>query len=958
MKKFFCLLISSLLLLYTTVAPEFCIALPAVTAEKTSNTPTNETYYAPDRIIIKLKNPARSISDLASAEANLSSVCAELDIDAADIRLLNPSDTIGLNSSRSALCTESADSHNDLFVATLNSTDSSVTKNTLETLRADPRVEYAVPDVIMQTCTVKTNDPEYLSTGYMALNAIKADKAWEITTGSDEVVVGIMDSGIDGTHEDLKNNLWVNPTPNRNGYKNDIHGYNFVEECGGAPTDINGHGTHVSGIIGAEGNNGIGVCGISRNVSLVWLGVADEAGRIALSDAVEAINYADNLGIPIINASWGGYASFNNFEDFRPLREAIATYDGLILASSGNNGISCDTCPFYPASFDLPNIISVGASGFGTASDPSNVSRAGFSNYGFKNVDLVAPGQDILSTWPENKYEKQSGTSMAAPMATGVAALIKAEHPEYTASQIKEALLNGTAKNGKFLVSSIQNGAALNAYGALLQTKLPPERMNFGQLGNSITVEAGQTLQIFANIFPVEADQSVEWSSSNTDVVRIEPDGKYFALTPGSAVLTAVCKENRAITKSVPITVIPAVSEVAEFTDENFKSNYVFKLNRSTAEFANGMRYIDSKLYLNETHSYTFMELIGTDVGSLEDLKLFPNVEILRLRGNVLKGTVDLTHLKKLKQVSIESVVTTSFTTIQYSEGTYEYDLKRVRATIGGKTVEATLDGDGFMEIDWNNYEMSNNCQVLLRYKEFHRPICAEVNGQTIYAESPFISMYNFACNGDTTVKLRIDQGEDINDPCTFQAIGEKLHAQFPDIYWYYDWKEDYTLTEGDVFEFNQWKPLCKSDLERLGIGDLSITSSQYTVANGKLSKIPEGTTASQLLSGLNEKGIKVFSGKKELAANNKVGTGMTAVLMLDDTVLQTLTLVVTGDVNGDGGITVTDMLAVKSHLLKKSKLSGVKATAADANGDNGVSITDFIQIKAKILGKGAITAR
>lgn len=958
MKKLFCLLICTLLLLYTTVTPDICTALPANAAKKTTETVAAETNYAPDRIIIKLKKTARSDSALASAESDLSSFCKELSIDAVSLRLLNPSDKGGVGSSRNALSSVSDDSHNDLFVVTLGGTGESFVKNTLETLRKDPRVEYAVPDIIMQTCTVETNDPEYLSLGYQALRAIKAEQAWEITTGSDEVVVGILDSGIDSSHEDLKNNIWVNPTPNRNGYKNDIHGYNFVDECGGAPTDINGHGTHVSGIIGAEGNNDIGICGISRNVSLAWLGVADEAGNVALSDAVEAINYADNLDIPIINASWGGFASFNNFEDFRPLREAIAAYDGLILASSGNNGISCDTCPFYPASFDLPNIVSVGASSFGTASDPSNVTRAGFSNYGFKNVDLVAPGQDILSTWPDNKYEQQNGTSMAAPMATGVAALIKAEHPEYTAAQIKEALLSGTAKNGKFLVGSIQNGAALNAYGALLQTTVPPERMNFGQLGNSITVEAGQTLQIFANIFPIEADQSVEWSSSNPDVVRIEHDGKYFALTPGSAVLTAVCKENRAITKSVPITVTPAVSEIAEFTDKNFKAAYIYSLNLASSEYANGMRYIDSNIYLYETHNFTFLELVGTDVGSLEDLKLFPNTETLRLQGNVLKGTVDLTHLKKLKQVSIDAVVATGFTSINYSEGTYEYALKGVKAILGGKTVEATLDGDGFMEIDWNNLDISNNCDVSLRYKDFHRPICAEINGETVHAENNWISLYKFPCDGDTSIKLKIEPGLEISDPKLFQSIAEKLREKYSDIYWFYDWKDDYNLTEGDVAEFNYWKPICKSDLELLDIGDTEITSSRYTVANGKLSKIPEGTTAYRLLSGLNESGTRLFSGQKELAANDKVGTGMTAKLMLGDTVLQTVTLVVTGDVNGDGDISVTDMLAVKSHLLKKSTLSGVKATAADVSGDKSVSITDFIQIKAKILGKGTITAR
>jgi subtilisin family serine protease len=254
------------------------------------------------------------------------------------------------------------------------------------------------------------NDPQFPNQWEMQDSSgpgIDAPQAWDLTTGSSDVVVAVIDTGMAYTHVDLKDNVWANPgeiagngkDDDGNGYVDDVHGIDVVDGTSD-PWDDNGHGTHVSGTIAAEGNNGIGVAGVSWKTKIMPLKFLDSNGYGSDDGAIACINYAIdmkvNRGVNLvaINASWGGgYAD-------AALENAIqaAGDAGIIFcAAAGNDGLDVDSTPEYPAAYPCSNIISVGAS-------DSTDSAASFSNYGATNVDLFAPGTNILSTYIKSQY--------------------------------------------------------------------------------------------------------------------------------------------------------------------------------------------------------------------------------------------------------------------------------------------------------------------------------------------------------------------------------------------------------------------------------------------------------------------------------------------------------------------------------------------------------------------------
>ena len=284
---------------------------------------------------------------------------------------------------------------------------------------------------------------------------IHAVQAWDQTTGSSQVVIAIVDTGMDMTHPDLAANLYTNPgeipdnglDDDGNGLVDDVHGFDFAN-FDGDPTDDNGHGTHVAGTIGAVGNNGIGVAGITWRVQLLPLKFLDASGSGTTGDAIDCIDYAVAAGATAINASWGAPQAP------QALLAAIAAANDagvLFVAAAGNTSSNNDDYPNFPSGFDLPNVISVGSS---ARSDE----RSGFSNYGPTTVDLFAPGTQILSTLPGNTYGVASGTSMATPHVTGALALLKSRFPTMRAPTMKAIALAATDRIPALAGLSVSGG--------------------------------------------------------------------------------------------------------------------------------------------------------------------------------------------------------------------------------------------------------------------------------------------------------------------------------------------------------------------------------------------------------------------------------------------------------------------------------------------------------------------
>jgi subtilisin family serine protease len=272
-------------------------------------------------------------------------------------------------------------------------------------------------------------DPD-LAKAY-GIEKVGAPQVWETHKGSKDFVVAVIDTGIDYNHEDLSFNVWRNPTP---GAKNDVVGYDFVHDDG-LPFDDNQHGTHCAGTVGAVGGNGKGVSGVAQRVSIMGLKFLSGEGSGTTADAIRAIDYAIEHGARVLSNSWGGKGDDGN----QALKDAIdraKAKDVLFIAAAGNDGTDNDRPnPSYPAAFDNDNLISV------AATDKSDA-LAFFSNYGKRTTHLAAPGVNVYSLSPGNRYAQLSGTSMACPHVAGAAALLWSKNPSWTYKQVKAALLN------------------------------------------------------------------------------------------------------------------------------------------------------------------------------------------------------------------------------------------------------------------------------------------------------------------------------------------------------------------------------------------------------------------------------------------------------------------------------------------------------------------------------------
>ena len=338
-------------------------------------------------------------------------------------------------------------------------------------------IEFAEPDILYHL-EATPNDPSYgvlwgLNNTGQTVNRdpgtanadIDCNLAWDVTTGAATTVVGMCDSGIRRTHQDIAGNIWTNPgeiagngvDDDGNGYVDDTWGWDFWNNDNN-PTDDNGHGTHTAGTVGARGSNGVGVTGVCWNVRMVGLKIGSANGSVSSSAAVSALNYCIAKGIKLSNHSWGGGTASSAMD---AAITSARNAGHMLVCSAGNSGLNNDTSPSYPASYSQDNIISV------AATDNDN-RLASFSNYGATRVDLGAPGVNVYSTYGKNDtaYQYLSGTSMAAPHVTGVAALVWTVNPTWSYSQVRSKILS-TVKPISALSGKSVTGGVLNANNAV-----------------------------------------------------------------------------------------------------------------------------------------------------------------------------------------------------------------------------------------------------------------------------------------------------------------------------------------------------------------------------------------------------------------------------------------------------------------------------------------------------------
>lgn len=470
-------------------------------------------------------------------------------------------------------------------------------------------IEAAYPNYLYEISEVDASVADSRRAEQWSLDIVQPDKTWQITEG-EGAVVAVIDTGVDLEHEDLRENIWINEDEipgngiddDKNGYIDDYRGWDFVKKAGFScissedcskednnPSDINGHGTHVAGIIAAVRNNGKGIAGIAPKAKIMALRAGYSSGFSAFlktADILDAITYAINNEADVINMSFAGY-SLSVLEDILDLADSLGVVN---IAAAGNNA---STTRIYPAAID--SVVSVGATADGD-------SKAYFSNAG-DWVDIVAPGAWILSTIPGNNYGNKSGTSMAAPIVAGVAALIKAKNKvrEISASEVKDILYSSTRQTS--FRQSPNNELTLGGVSANIDfpfeidTFNVPNQTVFGSLTNFSASASGSDSAIV----------SYEWESDRDGFLSDDDNFQTPNLSEGLHTITVTAynasgQASQSVSKTINVSGGRAVS-TASFSDKiRFRikkrtaKNRVFaKVNKKGKKKVRGYQWVSSR---------------------------------------------------------------------------------------------------------------------------------------------------------------------------------------------------------------------------------------------------------------------------------------------------------------------------------------------------------------------------
>ncbi|QSX09263.1 S8 family serine peptidase [Alkalibacter rhizosphaerae] len=778
------------------------------------------------------------------------------------------------------------------------------------------------------------------------LDAIKASEAWGYVESLglpddalEDVVVAVIDSGIRTTHEDLVDTLWVNGgeipgnglDDDENGYIDDVHGYNTYDDNSNIE-DVNGHGTHVAGIIAASRGNGLGGAGVSDNVRIMPVRASSPTGSLTAASTIAALAYAVENGAQVVNMSYGGYVgSVMEAEAY-----LAASEQAVLVAAAGNEGRATSSAKSYPAAY--PGVLGVMSTDPAPKSDGDYLSD--FSNWDNQlddgiGYEVMAPGGSILSTFftGDQAYGNKSGTSMATPVVTGMAGLLRGLYPDpvgMTPGEIGEQIIqSGTIAQG----ITYNNVVYSYPYVDLEKALKMPNAMELVQ-DRILLHGAEDSLQMQVDVLPQYADPSMTWESVHEQVALVDDGGNVTASGYGATVLVGTSLFGGL---SVMADVVVSEAPVDQVTGLAWKS----QPTNTQHDYGTPMDLSDGvvKVIMDSGLIYE-MPLLGSMVEGYDPFVLGEQQLTVEFFGYQLQYTVEVADVLE----SIQMKTLPNKIAYLYGEAFAPTGGMVQGNMVSGASTQIPLTTE--MVTGYDPYRLGNQ-QLTVTYDGKTTSFGVRVDD---YATS--IQMKTLP------TKRTYNLGESLNTNGGIVTANMASGA-----------KQDAGLTTAMVTGFDPNKlgtqTLTVSYLNKtttftvtvvqqtFGVtfsvdgpgGSLNATVDGKTIASG--AKVIHGKTVQ--LTAIPSKRYRVYEWKVNDSLVAGTETSKSVTVNKETTV--NVTFVLEGDLNDDGTSNITDLVTLRRYLAGLTNVAGKGKIAADINNDGSINITDLVILRRRLAG-------